>query len=267
MPLRSINGAKLWIEDSGTGAETIVFAHGLLWSGRMFAPQVAALKDRYRCVTLDFRGQGNSAVAETGYDMDTLTADAKALIEDIGPPVHFVALSMGGFVGMRLAARHPALLRTLTLLATAGDAEPRKNIPKYRAMSLISRVWMRPLLGSVMKIMFGDAFLADASRRDQRRELEQHLLDLDKTGMTRALDGVITRAPVEDELPRISIPTAVLAGEDDHAIIPERQRHTASRIPGAELHMIPRAGHTSTLEEPAAITAALTSFLEKHRQV
>ncbi|HKA87712.1 MAG TPA: alpha/beta fold hydrolase [Haliangiales bacterium] len=265
MPLRTINGAKLWIEDTGTGAETIVFAHGLLWSGRMFAPQFEALRDRYRCVTLDFRGQGKSEVAASGYDMDTLAADAKVLIEDIGPPVHFVGLSMGGFVGMRLAARHPALLRTLTLLATAGDAEPKAGIPKYRAMAFISRIWMRPLLGSVMKIMFGDAFLADASRRDRRRELEQVLLGLDKVGMTRALEGVITRAAVEDELPRISIPTLVLAGEDDHAVVPERQRRTAGRIPGAELRMIPRAGHTSTLEEPAAIVAALTEFLAKHR--
>jgi pimeloyl-ACP methyl ester carboxylesterase len=205
-------------------------------------------------------------VAATGYDMDTLAADAKALIEDVGPPVHFVGLSMGGFVGMRLAARHPALLRSLSLLATAGDAEPAKNIPRYRAMAVISRIWMRPLLGSVMKIMFGDAFVHDAARRDQRDELARHLLELDKTGMTRALDGVIRRAAVDDELPRIGVPTLVLAGEDDHAIVPDRQRRTAARIPGAELVMVPRAGHTSTLEEPAAVTAALTSFLTKHRK-
>src|SRR5262249_59952486 len=101
-----------------------------------------------------------------------------------------------------------------------------------------------------MKIMFGDAFLADASRRDRRRELEQVLLGLDKVGMTRALEGVITRAAVEDELPRISIPTMVLAGEDDHAVVPQRQRRTARRIPRAAPRTIPRARHTSTLQQP-----------------
>ena len=46
---------------------------------------------------------------------------------------------MGGFVGMRLAARRPELLRSLTLIESAADGEPRWNVPKYRAMSLVAR--------------------------------------------------------------------------------------------------------------------------------
>jgi len=81
MPRLCVNGATIHYEEHGTGPETIVFAHGLLWSGRMFDRQVDALKDRYRCITFDFRGQGQSEVTATGYDMDTLAADAAALIE------------------------------------------------------------------------------------------------------------------------------------------------------------------------------------------
>src|SRR5262249_4732697 len=122
MPLRTVNGVRLNVEDVGTGPETIVFAHGLLWSGGMYAAQVKSLRDRYRCVTFDFRGQGQSEVTPGGYDMDTLTQDAKALIEDLGvAPVHFVGLSMGGFVGFRLAARHASLLRSLVILESAAD--------------------------------------------------------------------------------------------------------------------------------------------------
>ena len=90
-------------EDSGAGTsgETIVFAHGLIWSCRMFDVQVAALKDRYRCIAFDFRGQGQSGVTAFGYDMDTLTEDAAALIAALQvAPVHFAGLSMGGFVGL-----------------------------------------------------------------------------------------------------------------------------------------------------------------------
>lgn len=60
MPHVAIDGARLSYEEHGAGAETVVFAHGLLWSGRMFVAQVAALQDRYRCITFDFRGQGQS---------------------------------------------------------------------------------------------------------------------------------------------------------------------------------------------------------------
>jgi pimeloyl-ACP methyl ester carboxylesterase len=56
MPITEANGAKLYYEDNGTGPQTIVFSHSLLFSCRMFDAQVEALKNRYRCVAFDFRG-------------------------------------------------------------------------------------------------------------------------------------------------------------------------------------------------------------------
>ena len=140
MPIAQVNGAEIHYEIHGTGPETILFAHGLLWSGAMFAAQVEALRSSYRCVTFDFRGQGQSAVTETGYDMDTLALDAAALIEHLRlGPCHVVGLSMGGFVAMRLAARRPDLVRSLILLETAADAEPAANVPRYRLLNFIAR--------------------------------------------------------------------------------------------------------------------------------
>ena len=74
----------------------------------MFAPQIEALSDRYRCIAFDFRGQGRSQVTDAGYDMDTLAVDAAALIERLGAaPCHLVGLPVGGFVAIRGAARRP----------------------------------------------------------------------------------------------------------------------------------------------------------------
>src|SRR5215813_1651763 len=103
MPKMRVNGAELYYEDVGSGPQAIVFAHGLLWSCRMFDAEVALLKDRYRCVSFDFRGQGQTEVTKDGYDMDTLYEDAAALIGALNlAPCHFAGLSMGGFIGMRL---------------------------------------------------------------------------------------------------------------------------------------------------------------------
>lgn len=123
MPTTKVNGAKLYYEDNGAGSQTIVFSHSLLFSCRMFDAQVEAFKNRYRCVAFDFRGQGQSEVTRYGYDMDTLSADAVALIEELNcAPCHFLGFSMGGFVGLRLAIRHPELLDSLILVDTsAGD--------------------------------------------------------------------------------------------------------------------------------------------------
>ncbi len=263
MPKRTCNGAELSYEDTGAGAETIVFAHGLLWSGRMYAPQVAALRDRYRCITFDFRGQGQSEVTAGGYDMDTLAADAIALIEGLGvAPVHFVGLSMGGFVAMRVAARRPDLVRSVSLLETSAEVETPEKIGRYRLLGFVGRYFGFGLVaGSAMPIMFGKTFMTDPARQAERDAYRTQLLGNDRIGIARALGGVIERKSVESELANIDAPALVIVGEEDVATPPEKAERIVRGIAGATLVTIPRAGHTSTLEEPAAVTAALETFL------
>jgi pimeloyl-ACP methyl ester carboxylesterase len=91
---------------------------------------------------------------------NTLTADAAALIERLGlAPCHFVELSMGGFVGMQLAAQKPDLLKTLILLDTSADPEPSGDGPKYRTLNFAAR-WIGPwaLLAASCQCCSGAAF-------------------------------------------------------------------------------------------------------------
>ena len=263
MPRIEINGAQLAYQDVGSGSETIVFSHGLLWSSAMWQFQLEVFKSGYRCIAFDFRGQGQSEVTASGYDMETLALDAAGLIEKLAlAPVHFVGLSMGGFIGMRLAARRPELLRSLTLIETAADAEPTANVPKYKLLGLVARLFgVRLLVGKILRILFGRSFLADPARAALREEMRQRLLRADVTGMIRALGGVITRLPVEGELGKIRMPVLVLSGEQDTAVVPARSRRLADAIAGAKFTLIPRAGHTSSIEEPEEVNRALREFL------
>lgn len=265
MPLVRLNGADLHVETSGEGPETVVFAHGLLFSARMFDDPVRALEDRYRCVCFDFRGQGESPATEDGYDMDTLSRDAEALVESLGGPVHFVGLSMGGFVGMRLAARRPELVRSLVLIGTSGEPEPPENVPRYRRLAAVVRLLgslgMRLVAGRVMAILFGRAFLADPARAAERRLWRERLMGVPVAGALRALDGVLTRDGVGAALGAIRCPTLVMVGDQDVATVPAKAEALRDRIPGARLLVVPRAGHSATIEEPRAVGAALRSFL------
>jgi len=229
----------------------------------MWRFQVAAFRDSYRCIAWDHRGQGKSEVTESGYDMDTLAEDAAALIERLGAtPAHFVGLSMGGFVGMRIAARRPELLRSLVLMETASDAEPWMNVPKYAAMNFLTRfLGVSPFVPAVMKIMFARPFREDPARAELRNGLIRELLCNDVTGMRRAVNGVINRKALSDrELALIDLPALVISGSEDTAVVPERSMRTAARIRGARFLRIPRAGHSSSIEEPEAVNQALRSF-------
>lgn len=258
-----INGAELYYEESGHGDETIVFSHGLLWSGRMYDKQVAHFKQRYRVITYDHRGQGQSEVTESGYDMDSLYEDAAALIEALdAAPCHFVGLSMGGFVGMRVAARRPDIVKSLTLLETSADAEPSENVPKYNFLKLIWR-WLGPMLiiSPVMQIMFGQKFLNDPARSAERKQWADRLRANNRIGTTRAVQGVVDRQGVYDELKNITVPTLVIVGDQDVATVPAKSERIHGQINGSQMVVIPGAGHTSTVEEPQAIIQAMDTFL------
>ena len=268
MPTLTVHGARVHYEDTGGSGAPVLFAHGLLWSGRMFAPQLEALRAEHRCVAFDFRGQGQSEVTADGYDMETLTDDAAALIEALGlAPCHFVGLSMGGFVGLRLAAYRPSLLRSLTLIASAADAEPRAHVPRYRALAAGIRAFgARPFVPRLMNVLFGESFLGDSSRVEERRARENELASVETVGGFRATEGVLTRRAVTHLLPSIRVRTQVLAGAEDRAVRPARGRATVDQIAGARFVEIPRAGHTTTLENPRAVTAALRGFFAADRE-
>lgn len=261
--VRDVAQTPLWVHDSGGDGPIVCFSHGLLWSADMFAPQIHALQDRFRCVAWDHRGQGDSPVPPGRVaTIEQCTEDAWALIQTLGRPVHFVGLSMGGFVGMRLAARHPEAIQSLVLLDTAADPEPLANIPKYRRLLFFARLFGVPgfLADRVLPIMVSRSLLEDPARADDVRTLRAGLMRNTRT-IGPAVNGVLEREGFEEGLSGIRCPTLVARGDGDAAIAEPRARALHAGIQGARWATIPRAGHTSTLENPGAVNALLEEFL------
>lgn len=262
MPHVAVNGVSLYYEESAGAGAPILFSHGLLFSGRMWEPQVACFGSRHRVVTYDHRGQGRSAdPGGRTHDMEEVTADAIALIERLGlGPCHFVGLSMGGFVGLRIAARRPELLRSLTILDSSAEPEPRENVPRYRLLGRVASWFgVGVVVSRVMPIMMARSTLRDPEKAPLvahwRRELSANA-----RGIVRAVTGVIERKGVTDELATIRVPTLVMVGEEDVATVPAKSERMAAAIAGARLVRIPRAGHSSNLEQPALVNAELKAF-------
>jgi 3-oxoadipate enol-lactonase len=265
MPHIQLNTTKLFYIKEGEGEEIIVFSHGLLWSHKMFHNQIDFLKKNYTVIAYDHRGQGQSEVPKESIDMDLLTQDAFELIAKLaGKPVHFIGLSMGGFVGMRLAARYPEMVKSLVLLETSASPEPVENLPKYKFLNGIVKWFgiIPTVSGTVMKIMFAQSWLENPRNSEAYKKWSKELQSNNRS-ITKSVEAVITRKGIEDEIRRIKCPTMILVGDEDVATKPEKAKFIQMSIPNAILHMIPGAGHSSSIEKPDEINRLIGNWLKK----
>jgi pimeloyl-ACP methyl ester carboxylesterase len=263
-----VDGVTISYSDTGeppevANAPTVVFGHGLLFGGSVFEHQIARLRSRYRCIALDWRGQGDSPPTVDGYDMDTLTEDAVGFIRALGvAPVHWVGLSMGGFVGLRIGARHGEILRSLTLLNTSAHAEDPDKQREYKRLAWAQQlIGFRTIAPMVTQHLFGPSYRTDPHNRPHLKRWSRAVSERNSRGVRKAVYGVAGRAGVDHEIAAITVPTLVLVGADDSATPPEEARYITSLIPGAQHRVIADCGHTSTLEQPDTVTELLGVFL------
>jgi 3-oxoadipate enol-lactonase len=259
-----VNGVNLFYKETGSGPETIVFSHGLLMDHEMFEPQRAAFEKKYRVIAYDHRAQGQSEDPGRGYDMSTLADDATMLIRALqAAPCHFAGLSMGGFIGMRVAAHHPELVRTLTLMNTTAEKEKPASRLRYNALAmLVKMVGPAPFTPIAVKELFGRSTRGNAEKRSMLDEWTARLRSRPKN-IARSLQAVMNRRAFrKNEMDAICCPTLVIAGEEDTPQPPRNSESLAAGIRGARLVTISGAGHSSSLEQPEAVIAAMRELFQ-----
>ena len=263
MPKLQVNGVQLHYEEYGSGDETIVFSHGYLMSHKMFAAQIDALKDRYRIIAYDHRGHGESEVYKGDYGMYDLMEDGAALIDAlVGGPVHFMGMSTGGYVGVRLMVRRPDLLKSAVLMDTSAESEDPSALRQYNLMLTAVRfLGVRSVYSKAIVMLMGEKFRTDPSRKAEYQTWERYIKGLNKTAIYKFGKAIFGRDSVHEHMSTITIPTLMIVGEEDIPTPPEKARRLANTIPNAQLVTIPNAGHTAPTEEPAAVTAAIENFL------
>jgi pimeloyl-ACP methyl ester carboxylesterase len=169
---------------------------------------------------------------------------------------------MGGFVGMRLAFRYPELIKSLALLDTSADPEPAAVVTKYKLLNFVARWFgMRVVVGQVMPIMFGQTFMNDTAREEEKKKWREVIVANDRMGVSRTLLGFVDRESVHKECMQITIPTLIIVGDKDVATPPENAQRLRNQIPDSKLVIIANSGHMSPIEEPEAVAEALEAFL------
>jgi pimeloyl-ACP methyl ester carboxylesterase len=220
------------------------------------------LRNNFRCISFDHRGHGESEITSDGYGLDNLVTDAICLIEklEIGS-VHFIGMSTGGFVGMRLALRKPELLKSLILMNTSAEEEGEKELKeKNLLLWVVKNIGWFPVIGELMSVLFHKSFLKDKSRRSEVKEWRKIIMNQNKKGIIPFGKGIFAREKVLEELSNLNIPTAVIVGGGDIATPPEFNKRIADVIPNAEYYIIPDAGHSAAVERPTEVVSAMRKF-------
>ncbi len=233
----------------------------------MYNDQITALSASARVIAFDHRCHGDSEKVRTEFGLQDLVDDAAALIrETCDGPVHFVGMSTGGFVGMRLALYQPELIKSLVLIDTSADQQDAKVLRGNKLLLTVLGVFgFRPVINKALSILMGEPFLSDPNRQDQVGVWRDYIVSLDIKAIRQFGFAIFTRDSVLDELRKKNdfVPTQIIVGEIDQATPVRNAEDMQDAISGSELIVIPRAGHTSPIEEPQIVTNVLRAFFKR----
>jgi 3-oxoadipate enol-lactonase len=265
MPAMTLHGCRVHVDDSGGSGPAVLFLHGFLFDGRMFDEQVAAMRDRFRCITMDFRGQGRSAPTAAGFQLEQQAADVLALLRSMDvPTVHLVGLSMGGYVGMRIAARQPERVLSLSLLNTGAGPHPVRKYPEHLGLAAMVRtlgLGRTRVADALEGAMFGPSFVADPTTRALRADWRARWAESDVPSLLRTLTGLMRRPDFRPELADITAPTLVVAGGVDPQHPPEDSREVVEGIRDSSYVELAGIGHSASIEAPAEVSDAVGGFI------
>lgn len=239
------------------GAPVVVLGGSLGTTRAMWQPQLAALADRFQVLRYDHPGHGTSPVPDVPYRVEDLGADVVAVLDHLSiARCHYVGLSLGGMVGMWLAASAPERVERLALLCTAARLPPARDwldrARRVRAHGMAS------VAGPVTARWFTAAFQA-------RGPAEVAAFTAAFTRTTAdgyaACCEAIAELDLRPLLPAISAATLVVAGADDPATPPRHGRAIAATVPDCRFEVIPDAAHLASVEQAAAVNRLLLDHL------
>lgn len=262
-----IKGRRFAYSDEGEGP-ALLLGHSYLWDHRMWREQVARLRDSYRCIAPDLWGHGESdPPPKTPYTLDELAEDHFCLMQKLGiENFSILGLSIGGMWAPRLALRHPNAVTGLILMDTDAGTEPEASHRRFSEMfAVIEQVGAIPP-AIVEAVVPG--FFSARSHRERPELVNEFRAALAATprsvvpGLVVMGRAFVNRNSLLEKLNSLTVPTLVMIGADDvYRPLAEAQRLTA-HIPGAELEIIPGAGHISALEQADEVTARIVNFLQ-----
>ena len=249
MPKLDRDGVGVYYEVAGDGP-VVLLTHAYSSDHRLWGPTVPALAERYRVVTWDLRGHGDSDAPEdpAEYTVEKVMGDMSALLDEVGAQQAVIGgLSLGGFLSLEFLLAHRDRAAALLLVSTGPGF--RKDEAREQWNQQAERYAQRY-----------DQKGLDALPSGRETAVTRHR---SAAGLARASRGYFMQrdARVIDSLPTLDLPTLVVVGADDTAYHPA-SAYMAGKIPGARKVELPDAGHAANIDQPEPFNDAVLEWLD-----
>jgi len=265
MPFAKLDSAELYYEIEGETGPWLIFAHGGGSNHLVWWKQVAAFRDRYRCVVYDARWHGLTRATGSPEEAgDTAWRDLLGLMDALKIDRAFVnGHSMGGGAVSGLALNHPARVQGAIMSGTT-----------FGFQTAAMQRWAGEMLDKIPKgfRIEDNTYAPDFAQR----EPALHYLHMamrrfnPPRPIPRYSKGYLAyyeqmqKAPPGDYA-GVKVPFLFVLAEQDTLQVPWLVEATAKAVPGAKLARIANSGHGMQVEQPEAYNAALAGFLDAHR--
>jgi 3-oxoadipate enol-lactonase len=260
MQMASLNGIRMHYADTGPREGLpVLFSNSLGTDFRVWDRLLPFLPEGLRILRYDKRGHGLSECPAAPYRMETLVADAAALLDHLGiSGAVIVGLSIGGMIAQGLAAERPDLLKAMVLCDTA--AKIGTDAMWDQRIEAINRGGIAALEEQILTRWFTKAF-----RKERRDELAgwRHMLCRTPEDGYIGCAYAIRDTDLTESTPRLSLPTLAVAGDEDGSTPPDLVRETAALIAGARFEVIAGSGHLPCVEQPEVLSRLIGEFLKE----
>jgi 3-oxoadipate enol-lactonase len=259
----TVNGIDLACQVDGPGdGPVLVFGHTLATSRAMWRGQIPHFAKRYRTISFDMRGHGESVAPDYPYSLEMLSEDVIGILDSLGVerPAIFLGISIGAMVGQALALRHADRLRALVLCSAVSRMPPDARAMWDQRIEALRKDGIEGQVQPTLERWLSQEF------RTRDPETTKWVADMIRATSVAGMIGcarAIQKLDYTDQLERIALPTLIIAGEKDPGAPVAAAQVIHAGIKGSRLEVIPNVLHQAPIEATDRFNRIVGEFLAK----